>query len=210
MSIQQSSTVLIVDDSAVSTMVLSNFLAIHHFQVLTQNSGNDALQLLASSSSNPDLILLDVMMPGISGFETCQRLKGNPKTQDIPVVFMTALSNMEDKIKAFELGAVDYVTKPFQQEEVLARINTHLTVRRLQQQLIMKNAELEAQHAIALKLNAQLQHQNEELQTQYRLTKELNAQLQNEVHERKTAEDALEDAKRELSIFGNFSRMSIK
>jgi DNA-binding response OmpR family regulator len=207
---QQSSTVLIVDDSAVSTTVLSNFLMINHFNVLTQNSGEKALQLLALSSSNPDLILLDVMMPGISGFETCQQLKENPKTQEIPVVFMTALSNIEDKIKAFELGAVDYVTKPFQQGEVLARINTHLTIRRLQQQLITKNAELETQHALALKLNAQLQHQNEELQTQYRLTKELNAKLQKEVHDRKMAEDALEDAKRELSIFGNFSRMSIK
>jgi two-component system, sensor histidine kinase and response regulator len=208
MDIQSSSTILIVDDSAVSTTLLSNFFTMNDFKVLVERSGEEALQFMNSTSSKPDLILLDVMMPGISGFETCKQLKANSKTQEIPIIFMTSLSDTGDKIKAFELGAVDYVTKPFQQEEVLARINTHLILCRLQQQLIAKNAELEAQHTLALQLNAQLQHQNKELETQYRLTQELNLKLQKEIRERKKAEQELENAKLELSIFGNFSKMS--
>jgi signal transduction histidine kinase len=90
----------------------------------------------------PDLILLDILMPGIDGFETCRQLKNIPQTQDIPVIFMTALSETSDKVKGFQLGAVDYVTKPFQQEEVLARINTHLTIRQLQNQLQVQNEQL--------------------------------------------------------------------
>jgi len=206
---QSSPTILIVDDSAVSTTVLSHFLTLNDFKVLVERSGDEALQFMNSASSKPDLILLDVMMPGISGFETCKELKKNTKTQEIPIIFMTALSDTGDKIKAFELGAVDYVTKPFQQEEVLARINTHLTLCRLQQQLVTKNAELKTQHTLALQLNTQLQHQNKELETQYRLTQELNLKLQQEISERQKAEQELENAKLELSIFGNFSKMSI-
>lgn len=209
MDMQSSPTILIVDDSAVSTTVLSNFLTLKDFKVLVERNGEGALQFMNSASSKPDLILLDVMMPGISGFETCQQLKKNTDTQKIPIIFMTALSDTGDKIKAFELGAVDYVTKPFQHEEVLARIHTHLTLCRLQQQLIAKNAELEVQHTLALQLNTQLQHQNKELATQYRLTQELNLKLQTEITERQKAEQELEDAKLELSIFGNFSKMSI-
>ncbi len=90
----------------------------------------------------PDIILLDVIMPGIDGFETCRQLKRDPQTQGIPIIFMTALSETVNKIKGFELGAVDYITKPFQQEEVLARINTHLTIRNLQKELQIKNERL--------------------------------------------------------------------
>jgi DNA-binding response OmpR family regulator len=95
---------------------------------------------------NPHLILLDVMMPGMNGFEVCRRLKENTKTQDIPVIFMTALSDTDDKIKGFQLGAVDYVTKPFEPEEVLSRIRTHLTLYCLQQQVQTRNVELETQN----------------------------------------------------------------
>ena len=76
----------------------------------------------------PDLILLDIMMPGIDGFETCRQLKANPRTQRLPIIFMTALSDPVDKVKGLELGAVDYITKPFQHEEVLARIKLHLNL----------------------------------------------------------------------------------
>jgi signal transduction histidine kinase len=93
-------------------------------------------------------------MPGMDGFEICRRLKVNKETKDIPVIFMTALSDMEDKIKGFKMGAVDYITKPFQQEEVLARVNTHLTIRRLQQQLETKNVLLEEQVKQLKELNA--------------------------------------------------------
>jgi two-component system sensor histidine kinase/response regulator len=140
-------------------------------------------------------------MPEMDGFETCKQLKNNSKTRDIPIIFMTALSTTLDKVKAFELGAVDYVTKPFRQEEIVARINTHLTLRRLQQQLIAKNAELEKQHCIALQLNTQLQHKNEELE-------QLNTTLQKEVQDRQRAETALKNIQQELLILGNFSKMA--
>jgi DNA-binding response OmpR family regulator len=82
-------------------------------------------------------------MPGIDGFETCRRLKANPKTEEIPIIFMTALSETIDKVKGFELGAVDYITKPFHNEELLVRVKTHLRVHNLQKQLATKNSELE-------------------------------------------------------------------
>ena len=98
---------------------------------------NNALKQV--NDVTPDIILLDVMMPGIDGFETCRRLKTRAETKDIPVIFITALSDAVDKVKGLNIGAVDYVTKPLQQEEVLARVNTHLTIRKLQRSLEEKN-----------------------------------------------------------------------
>jgi len=95
--------------------------------------------------SRPDLILLDVLMPGMNGFETCRRLKADEATRDIPVLFMTVLSETSDKLKGFEAGGVDYVTKPIQEEEVLARVTAHLDLRNLQKRLEEKNAELRFQ-----------------------------------------------------------------
>ena len=92
---------------------------------------------------NPSLILLDVMMPGIDGFEVCRRLKADPETAHIAVVFLTALDRTEDKVRGFSVGAVDYVAKPFQPEEVIARVTTHLTVQRLQRNLAAANRDLE-------------------------------------------------------------------
>jgi diguanylate cyclase (GGDEF)-like protein len=154
--------ILVVDDIPANIKVLLGFLTDHNFNVLIAKNGYMALKI--ADTKLPQLILLDVMMPGIDGFETCRQLKANPKTQDIPVIFMTALSETMNKIKGFEVGAVDYVTKPFQQEELLARINTHLTIRQLQQQLQIQNAELETKHHLTLQLNAQLQHEIEERQ----------------------------------------------
>jgi len=137
----QQDTLLIVDDTPENIRVLFDFLIAHDFRILVAENGEDALE--NAEEELPDLILLDVMMPaGIDGFETCRLLKDNAQTQDIPVIFMTALSDTLDKVKAFELGAVDYVTKPFQQEEVLARINTHLTIRKLQKKLQAQNEQL--------------------------------------------------------------------
>jgi len=133
-------TLLIIDDKPENISVLFHFLINHSFKILIAENGEDGL--MNAEEEKPDLILLDVMMPGLDGFETCLRLKQNPKTQDIPVIFMTALSDTVEKVKAFELGAVDYVTKPFQQEEVLARIKTHLMLRKLQKELEAKNADL--------------------------------------------------------------------
>ena len=133
-------TILIVDDVSENVSVLREFLRDLGFEVLVSYDGVDALE--TAEYAHPDLILLDVMMPNMDGFEACQRLKSDVKLRDIPVIFMTALSETEDKLKGFALGAVDYITKPFQQEEVLARVNTHLMLQRLQRQLQQQNEEL--------------------------------------------------------------------
>ncbi|MBD3309052.1 response regulator, partial [candidate division KSB3 bacterium] len=103
------------------------------FRVLIAQSGQSAIEQIAYD--RPDIILLDILMPEMNGFETCRRLKQEETTQDIPVIFMTALSEPEHVVRGFEVGGVDYITKPFQQEEVLARIMTHLTLRRQQREL---------------------------------------------------------------------------
>jgi DNA-binding response OmpR family regulator len=202
----QPAVILVVDDKPENIGVLFDFLNDNNFEVLVARDGENALELLEYADQLPDLVLLDVMMPGIDGFETCVRIKTAVKTQDIPIIFMTALSDTIDKVKGLSLGAVDYITKPIQQDEVLARINTHLTIRKLQQQLQAKNAELAAQHRLALQLNAQLQQKNQELEDQYSLTLRLNEQLQQEIEGRRRAETELQKNNEELFALGNFSR----
>ncbi|MEG4988505.1 response regulator [Microcoleus sp. BR0-C5] len=126
-SISQENTILVVDDTPTNLQVLFDVLSEQGYRVAIAKNGETALQRV--QSSEPNLILLDVMMPGIDGFETCQRLKANPATRDIPVIFMTALSDSADQVKGLSLGAVDYITKPVQHEEVLARIRVHLQLR---------------------------------------------------------------------------------
>jgi len=123
-------TILIVDDVPTNLKVLFTYLGELGFNICVAENGEDALEQMPYAE--PELILLDVMMPGIDGFETCRRLKANEETRDIPVIFMTALSETVDKVKGFKLGAVDYITKPIQSEEVLVRITAHLTLRRQQ------------------------------------------------------------------------------
>jgi two-component system sensor histidine kinase/response regulator len=134
-------TILVVDDNPTNLEVLSNYFIQYGYTILMKNSGEKALESLKRNI--PDLILLDVVMPGIDGFETCRRLKEDTKTQDIPVIFMTALSDTSHKVKGFELGAVDYITKPFQREEVLVRVKTHLTLQVLKKNLQVKNQTLQ-------------------------------------------------------------------
>lgn len=119
-------TLLIVDDNPVNLQVIVDFLHSEGFRVLTARSGQSALE--RARYGQPDLILLDVQMPEMDGFETCRRLKSDPQTGAIPVIFMTALSETDYKIKGFEVGAVDYIIKPFQYAEVLARVTTHLRI----------------------------------------------------------------------------------
>lgn len=135
--------IVIVDDNSTNLGVLFDFLTDSGFKVLVAQDGESAIQKV--EYARPDLILLDVMMPGIDGFETCRRLKANESTKDIPVIFMTALSDTVDKVKGFSLGAVDYVTKPVQQEEVKARVTTHLTIRNMQKQLQAQNLQLQTE-----------------------------------------------------------------
>src|SRR3954469_1630644 len=126
-------TILIVDDTPANLSVLVDTLSETGYHLMVAEDGEDALA--QTTHTKPDLILLDVMMPGLDGFETCARLKSSLATREIPVIFMTALNETAEKIRAFAAGAVDYITKPIQHEEALARISTHLTIRRLQQKL---------------------------------------------------------------------------
>jgi len=120
-------TILIVDDTAVNVMFLQNVLESEGFRTLTAIDGPSAREL--SRTEAPDLILLDVMMPGESGFETCAKLKSDPKTVDIPVIFLSALDDVKSKVRGLKIGGVDYVSKPVHGEEVLARVRVHLRIR---------------------------------------------------------------------------------
>ncbi len=126
-AIAQENTILVVDDTPTNLQVLFDVLSAQGYRVAIAKTGETALHRL--QISQPNLILLDVMMPGMDGFETCQQIKANPAIRDIPVIFMTALSDSVDKVKGLSLGAVDYITKPIQHEEVLARIRVHLQLR---------------------------------------------------------------------------------
>lgn len=157
--------VLIVDDNPTNLGVLSDVLDRAGWSVSAVKSGVKALERI--QFIRPDLILLDVMMPEMDGFETCQHLKAMPDMQHIPIIFMTALSDVADKVKGFELGAVDYITKPFQQAEVIARAQTHLKLYRLQQTIQQYNAELEVQ----------VQRRTQELETVIETLKSTQLQL---------------------------------
>ncbi len=133
-------TLLIIDDNPTNLAVISEYLRLFGFQIMVARSGKSGLN--RTKYVKPDLILLDVMMPGMDGFETCQRFKEIEKLQRVPIIFMTALTRAADKVKGFEVGAVDYITKPFQQEEVLARVTIHLKISDLTQDLEDKVAQL--------------------------------------------------------------------
>lgn len=138
-------TIFVVDDNPRNLNVLFDHLEMSNFRVMGSISGELALE--AIPQVQPDLILLDIMMPGIDGFETCRRLKANPETRDIPVIFITALADTSDEVKGLEIGAVDYITKPIKIEMVLARVRTHLALRRMQKQVEEQNIRLQQEIA---------------------------------------------------------------
>jgi signal transduction histidine kinase len=133
--------ILLVDDIPTNLKVLSEAVRNQGWTTLIATDGESAIE--QAEYAQPSLILLDVMMPGIDGFETCARLKQNPITAAIPIIFMTALSDSVNKVRGLELGAVDYITKPFQQEEVLARVKLHLKLHLLSRELEQQNQSLE-------------------------------------------------------------------
>jgi signal transduction histidine kinase/DNA-binding response OmpR family regulator len=135
-----SATILIVDDTPNNLQVLFSYLETTGFKVLLAEDSASALQI--AQSQNPDLILLDVLMPEVDGFTTCSQLKSQATTKDIPVIFLTALSDTINKVQGFKLGGVDYITKPIEQEEVLVRIQTHLNLRNIRRALAVQNQEL--------------------------------------------------------------------
>jgi CheY-like chemotaxis protein len=141
--------ILVIDDTPANLRLLFQMLSEHGYRVRLTTSGKQAIE--AARAAVPDLILLDIMMPEMDGYEVCGRLKTDERTRDVPVIFISALDETLDQVAAFSIGGVDYIPKPFQVEEVLARVKTHLTLRGLQktleqknEQLQIKNSELEA------------------------------------------------------------------
>ncbi len=155
----QKDVVLIIDDNPTNLGVVVESLEESGFKIIVARNGEMGLK--RARLVKPDIILLDIIMPGISGFETCSRLKADKNTVNIPVIFMTALDNTEDKVKGFELGGVDYITKPVQVEEVLARLKTHLTIHKLKN--VNQQNELLKQEIAKRKLVEEQLRQSKEL-----------------------------------------------
>lgn len=138
---RQKANILVVDDKPDNLRLLSAMLTQLGYEVRKVINGQTALK--TAQAAPPDLILLDIMMPDMNGYEVCQHLKASPITRDVPVIFISALDEVLDKVKAFAVGGVDYITKPFSEEEVFARVENNLTIRRLQKQLSEQNARLQ-------------------------------------------------------------------
>ncbi|MBW4465851.1 MAG: response regulator [Pegethrix bostrychoides GSE-TBD4-15B] len=141
MAVQAS--ILAVDDKPDNLRLLAKILMGEAYKVRKVTTGRQALE--AARLNPPDLILLDIMMPELDGYQICQALKQQPETCDIPIIFLSALDNQTDKVRAFTVGGVDYITKPFQQQEVLARVKTHLQIQQLTQSLRLQNSRLQAE-----------------------------------------------------------------
>ena len=211
-------TILVVDDSPANLEVIYNALAAHDYLVRVEMDGQNAIE--QAQSYPPDLLLLDIMLPGLDGFEVCRQLKANSQTCDIPIIFMTSLTETTDKIKGFNLGAVDYITKPFHQEEVLARVRLHLELQHLTKTLAVQNqdlkqwtetledkvaertselsnslAKLEATQLELESANAQLLDYTSSLEKR---VEERTQQLQKEAQERQKALQSLESLNQEL------------
>ncbi len=154
--------ILIVDDTLDNLRLLSAMLTEQGYEVRSVPNGSTAL--MGVQAQPPDLILLDINMPVMNGYEVCQRLKVNPNTQEIPVIFISALNEVFDKVKAFSVGGVDYITKPFQVEEVLVRVENHLKLCRLQAQLQAQNSRLQQAEARLLKALDQERELNQRIE----------------------------------------------
>src|SRR5262249_46492540 len=146
--------ILVADDLPASLDLLLKVLRQEHYRVRVTTRGK--LVLTAARLAPPDLILLDINMPEMNGYEVCRQLKADPDLQHIPVIFISALDEVFDKVKAFEAGGLDYITKPFHFEEVLVRIETQLKVARLQKETEERNAQLAGKNEELIKKNAEL------------------------------------------------------
>ena len=139
----ESCTVLVVDNDLGNIRVLDQFLYSAGYNILVAKNGREGVE--RAERGRPDLILLDIMMPGMDGYDTCRHLKTRSATQDIPVIFLSALGDTENIVRGFEAGGVDYITKPFRQEEVLARVTAHMSIQRHKAELVALNRRLETE-----------------------------------------------------------------
>jgi DNA-binding response OmpR family regulator/anti-anti-sigma regulatory factor len=180
--------VLIADDDSHSIELLYNALSAEPIEITVSNDGTGTLQ--AARSGQPDLILLDVLMGGIDGFEVCRLLKADQATQEIPVVFMTSLTELTARVKAFRVGGVDYITKPFEPEELVARVRTQLSLRRMTKSLKEQNTRLEQQIGERLAAEAAREALTRELMDRTEELRWTNERLSRELKERERAEAA--------------------
>ncbi|CAE6738213.1 Sensor histidine kinase RcsC [Paraburkholderia domus] len=191
--VAEPATILVVDDAPINIGVVVESLENRGFRVLVALDGEEALE--RAHFSQPDLILLDVKMPGIDGFETCRRLKRDEQTREIPVIFMTSLADTDDLVEGFSAGGIDYVTKPFQVAEMLARIRTHLALRAMHKQLRSQNDSLSSEVAVRQQAQEALSRVRDELEIRVaERTDQLaraNANLHVEIDERKRTETKL-------------------
>ncbi len=167
--------ILIVDDTPANLRLLASMLGERGYKVRPANNGMMALGAVHASA--PDLVLLDVRMPGMDGYQVCRQLKADEQTRDIPIIFISALDEVEDKVKGFAAGGVDYVTKPFQFDEVLARIETHLALRNMQKKLEEQNVQLQREIGDRVRVEKVLRRRNLELALLNRVGRELAVTL---------------------------------
>ena len=149
---QEQPVILLVDDNTINLQLLFETLDGQDYQLLAARSGEEALRI--ARKATPDLILLDIMMPGIDGYETCARLKADEVTRNSVVIFLTALQSTEEKVKGLSMGAMDFITKPFDPEEIIARVSIQLENHRKQQELLRQNQQLSEKLATSLESNA--------------------------------------------------------
>jgi len=182
-------SILVVDDTPDNLRMLMGVLAQHGYEVRLAHSGDLALRSVQAIL--PDLILLDIKMPDLDGYQVCEQLKADDYTRDIPVIFLSALDEAIDKVKGFGLGAVDYITKPCQAEEVIARVETHLSLRNLHKQLEEQNTRLQQEIAERKKVEAALQKAHDELEMRVeQRTAELAKAKEEALEAKETAEVA--------------------
>ena len=168
--IAEKGNILIVDDKLANLKVLESTLEQQGYRV--RKAINGSMALMGATAEPPDLVLLDIKMPDMDGYEVCQKLKSHPKTTEIPVIFLSALDDVLDKVRAFNVGGIDYITKPFQTEEILVRVQNQLQIRHLQRQLQAQNQHLS-------ELNQELTRSNQELeQFAYVVSHDLKQPLQ--------------------------------
>jgi len=205
---EQSASILIVDDTADNLRLLASMLTKHGFKV---RNANDGLRAITSIKlSIPDLILLDVLMPGLNGYEVCSRLKANPETAEIPIIFISALDGAFDKVKAFEVGGVDYITKPFKLAEVIARVSTQIELSRLHNRLKEQNlqlvSEITAKEKAQKELELLMRTVSHDLTNPLASMKYLLSSLVNQAGDRKNEKNVVVDSQILSVLLGSCDR----